>query len=87
MVSEQRPAFLVLSPALQTYAWGKKGSDSEACKLKASGDHEFEPDEDQTYAEVRLFYDFIVRYSRIYCALSKVMDGNTQEGTFTHQLS
>ena len=48
----EKPPFLVLSPALQTYAWGKKGSQSEACSLKASADPDFVTDENQTYAEV-----------------------------------
>ena len=52
-MSVPNPPFLVLSPALQTYAWGKKGSRSEACRLKAFGDNDFEVDEHQTYAEVR----------------------------------
>ena len=46
------PPFLVLSPALQTYAWGKKGHNSEACRLKSCGDPDFQVDETQTYAEV-----------------------------------
>ena len=53
-MGDQRPPFLVLSPAVQTYAWGKKGYQSEACRLKACGDSDFEVDESQTYAEVRL---------------------------------
>ena len=51
-MSVEKPLFLVLSPVLQTYAWGKKGSKSEACNLKASGDRNFVLDENQTYAEV-----------------------------------
>jgi mannose-6-phosphate isomerase len=47
-----KPPFLVLSPAVQTYAWGKKGYQSEACRLKACGDSDFEVDESQTYAEL-----------------------------------
>ena len=50
-MSMEKLPFLVLSPALQTYAWGKKGSLSEACSLKTSADPDFQPDENQTYAE------------------------------------
>lgn len=55
-MSTEKPPFLVLSPALQTYAWGKRGSQSEACNLKAGGEPDFVPDEKQTYAEVRIIY-------------------------------
>jgi mannose-6-phosphate isomerase len=51
-MSSEKPPFLVLAPALQTYAWGKKGSQSEACSLKASADPDFVTDENQTYAEL-----------------------------------
>ena len=51
-MSSEKPPFLVLSPALQTYAWGKRGSQSEACSLKASADPDFVIDANQTYAEV-----------------------------------
>ena len=57
-MGDQRPPFLVLSPAVQTYAWGKKGYQSEVCRLKACGDSDFEVDESQTYAEVRLLLPF-----------------------------
>ena len=49
-----KPDFLRLSCAVQTYAWGKVGLESEVARLKKSeeGD-DFALDEKQTYAEVR----------------------------------
>ena len=44
-------AFLKLSCAVQTYAWGKYGNNSEVAKLK-SGDPSFVLNHDQPYAEV-----------------------------------
>ena len=46
-----RPPFLKLSCAVQTYAWGKVGPESEVAKLK-SGDPSFTVNKEQTYAEV-----------------------------------
>ena len=46
-----RPPFLKLSCAVQTYAWGKVGAESEVAKLK-SGDPSFTVNKEQTYAEV-----------------------------------
>ena len=53
-MADQKPPFLILSPAIQTYAWGKKGYQSEVCRLKACGDRDFQVDENQTYAEVHV---------------------------------
>ena len=44
--------FLKLSCAVQTYAWGKVGRDSEVARLK-SGDPAFQLQEKQPYSEVR----------------------------------
>lgn len=53
MAEQERPPFLILSAAVQTYAWGKRGYNSEAGRLKSCGDEHFTIDEEQTYAEVR----------------------------------
>ena len=53
-MAEGKPPFLILSPALQTYAWGRKGQQGEACRLKSYAERDFEVDENQTYAEVRV---------------------------------
>jgi len=51
--SPQKPAYLRLSCAVQTYAWGKVGLDSEVARLKkASEGDKFVVDDNQTYAEV-----------------------------------
>ena len=42
----------LLKCAIQTYAWGKKGSDSEVARLMKSADERFSIDENTTYAEV-----------------------------------
>jgi len=42
----------LLNCAVQTYAWGKKGSSSEVACLMKSANHEFVIDENTTYAEV-----------------------------------
>ena len=52
MAEQGRPPFLILSAAVQTYAWGKRGYNSEAGRLKSCGDEHFTIDEEQTYAEV-----------------------------------
>ena len=50
---EKKLDFLKLSCAVQTYAWGKVGLDSEVARLKKSGEGDaFVVDEKQTYAEV-----------------------------------
>lgn len=70
-MSVEKPPFLVLSPALQTYAWGKRGSQSAACRLKASADPDFTPDENQTYAEVALRQKFTpLTFDSRYCSYS-----------------
>ena len=46
-----RPAFLKLSCAVQTYAWGKVGLAGEVAKLKST-DPGFSVKEEQPYAEV-----------------------------------
>ncbi len=46
------PFFLKLSCAVQTYAWGKRGGESEVARLKKGGDPGFVVDEEQNYAEV-----------------------------------
>ena len=43
--------FLRLSCAVQNYAWGKVGSESEVARLK-SGEPGFIVNQDQPYAEV-----------------------------------
>ena len=49
----QKPDYLRLSCAVQTYAWGKVGLDSEVARLKSSSEpDQFVVDENQTYAEV-----------------------------------
>ena len=40
------------APALQQYAWGKKGSDSVVAKLKGLGDSEYTVKPEETYAEM-----------------------------------
>ncbi len=46
-----RPPFLKLSCAVQTYAWGKVGLAGEVAKLKNT-DPGFSVEEEQPYAEV-----------------------------------
>jgi mannose-6-phosphate isomerase len=45
---------LQLSPGIQSYDWGKKGSDSLAAQLGKVSVKGFEVDEEKPYAEVRL---------------------------------
>lgn len=49
---ERRPCYLRLSCALQNYAWGKVGQESEVAQLML-GDANFSLDNDLPYAEVR----------------------------------
>ena len=42
----------LLKCAIQTYAWGKKGSNSEVARLMKSADDGFSIDGNTTYAEV-----------------------------------
>lgn len=49
----KKPDYLRLSCVVQTYAWGKVGSESAVVSLKkASEGDDFVVDEKQTYAEV-----------------------------------
>lgn len=49
----KKPDYLRLSCAVQTYAWGKVGLESEVARLKSSAEPDnFVVDEGQTYAEV-----------------------------------
>jgi len=43
---------LLLKCAVQTYAWGKRGSNSEVARLMKTADDSFVIDENMTYAEV-----------------------------------
>ena len=45
-------SLLKLKCAVQNYAWGKKGTDSEVAKLYASGDADAEVSEEKPYAEL-----------------------------------
>merc|ERR1711981_339202 len=45
-------AMLKLKCAVQNYAWGKTGSESEVAKLYASGNADVEVEEDKPYAEL-----------------------------------
>lgn len=54
-------AFLKLSCAVQTYAWGKYGNNSEVAKLMSS-DPSFELNHDQPYAEVSDQYNELIMY-------------------------
>ncbi len=50
---KKKPDYLRLSCAVQRYAWGKVGLDSEVARLKvASEPDQFVVEENQTYAEV-----------------------------------
>lgn len=49
---ERRPYYLRLSCAVQNYAWGKVGRESEVAQLML-GDPNFPLDDDLPYAEVR----------------------------------
>ena len=46
------PSILNLTPGIQDYAWGKKGSSSLAAQLAAVSIPDFKIDENKTYAEV-----------------------------------
>lgn len=47
------PPVFPLSCAVQHYAWGKMGSNSEVARLLASSDPQARISEDKPYAEVR----------------------------------
>lgn len=49
----ERPSFLKLSCAVQTYAWGKVGENGEVAKLKMA-DPGFSLDKEKPYAEVMM---------------------------------
>ena len=46
------PSILNLTPGIQDYAWGKKGSSSLAAQLATVSIPDFKIDENKTYAEV-----------------------------------
>ena len=46
------PLYFHLSCAVQTYAWGKIGDDSEVARLKSSAEPQFIVDSKTPYAEV-----------------------------------
>ena len=53
MSRSERPAYLYLSCAVQTYAWGKVGEESEVARLKSSAEPtQFCLDSKSPYAEV-----------------------------------
>lgn len=54
------PAVFPLTCAVQNYAWGKVGSDSEVAKLVVGGDPLAVIDEGRPYAEVRLTVEVLV---------------------------
>ena len=50
------PVHLYLSCAVQTYAWGKIGDDSEVARLKSSAEPtQFQVDKESPYSEVCAF--------------------------------
>lgn len=54
------PAVFPLTCAVQNYAWGKVGSDSEVAKLVVGGDPLAVIDEGRPYAEVRVAVEVLV---------------------------
>lgn len=54
------PAVFPLTCAVQNYAWGKVGSDSEVAKLVVGGDPLAVIDEGRPYAEVRVTVEVLV---------------------------
>lgn len=54
------PAVFPLTCAVQNYAWGKVGSDSEVAKLVVGGDPLVVIDEGKPYAEVRVTLEVLV---------------------------
>ena len=51
-MADFRPIFAI-TPGVQSYEWGKRGSDSLTAQLAGVCVEGFEVDEDKTYAEVR----------------------------------
>lgn len=49
------PSVFKISPGINSYDWGKKGSASLAAQLATTSIPDFSIDEDKAYAEVRVF--------------------------------